>query len=316
MGKVAKSWTLLVLPLAGMGLVNVYAPAGMAVALFGAVVVTFSAYSLNVPATRAAGAISALAAASAVYLASGSWLLALAVLPALVLMMPSEAMLRHNRNALDFGPLVGVLASAVLIGLAYPMLESPWWIAGPGAVSLLQLMLGLSLLGSRKEYLAKMGNTKVKVGEPLPVDVALPARDGRPPFSLSDHRGKFVLLVFIRGDWCPVCHVMMRIVAKEAEALKAHGVHIAIISPTEGQMEDEAVRQLGLDPGMLWDDNSNLARSLDLLQKDQRDGKDVPMPVTILIDQDGKVRHLSKPDDVTAYTSENRVLSLLQAAPA
>lgn len=40
------------------------------------------------------------------------------------------------------------------------------------------------------------------------------------------------------------------------------------------------------------------------------------MPVTILSDKAGKVRHLSKPDDVTAYSSEERALSILEVSPA
>lgn len=316
MGKVAKSWALLILPLAGVGLVFVHPAVGMGVALFGGVAVVLSVFSLNVPAARAAAVVGSLTAASAVYLASGSLLLAVSILPVLVLLLPYEVVLRTNRDASDYATAVGVLAGLVIAGLAWPTLTSPWWAAGPGVIFALGALLGLVSIKARNDYLTLLPKSKVRIGEPLPVDVSLPTRDGGAPFSLADHIGEFVLLVFIRGDWCPVCHVMLRIVSKERETLTRHGVRIAIISPTESQMDDEAVTRLGLDPGMLHDADSGLARSLDLLQRGKYEGKDVPMPVTILIDRDGKVRHMSKPDDVTAYSNERKVISILEASTA
>jgi peroxiredoxin len=305
---------MLVVPLAGVGLVYVYPPVGVGVAAVGAIMVTFSIFALNVPAARAAAVIAILANAAAVFLASGSWALALAVLPPMLMVMPSELVMRRNRNMSDFGPLVGVLAGVVLLGVALPMLTSVWWVLAVVPHLLLGLLFVKLTLGGRSSYMAHFNRLKVQEGKPLPVDVSLPARDGKETFSLAKHAGQFVLLLFIRGDWCPVCHVMMRIVSKESATLEKHGVKVAIISPTEGQLEDEAVEHMGLDPGMLYDENSNLARALDLIQKDQTNGKDVPLPVTVLIDPQGVVRNISKPDDVTAYSNEQKIISILETA--
>jgi thiol-disulfide isomerase/thioredoxin len=53
-----------------------------------------------------------------------------------------------------------------------------------------------------------------------------------PPFSLPDHEGKtvvlgeyrnkqLVLLLFVRGDWCPSCHIMLRVYEKPRNGAEA-----------------------------------------------------------------------------------------------
>ncbi len=316
MGKVAKAWVGTAIAAAGLAIAYWVPVAGVVVAVAGVIASLFSTVTLNVPAARAATVTALVLNAAAVFVATGSSWLSLSVLLPLMVSFPNELVMRHLGGALNFTPMVGLLSGLVLLGVGWPSLPSPWWAFVLLPHALLTGERTVVGLRTRSEHLQAMTRTRVVVGEPLPVDVVLPSRDGQPPFSLKEHLGQFVLLVFVRGDWCPVCQVMMRIVSREAPTLKRHGVRVAIVSPSEGQMDDEAVQRLGLVPGMLYDENNALARALGLLEPGKKDGKDITLPVTILIDKQGIVRNVTRPDDVTDFASERRVLAILEGLPA
>ena len=123
--------------------------------------------------------------------------------------------------------------------------------------------------------------------------------------------------MFVRGDWCPVCHVMMRIISKEAATLAKHNVKLVLISPSEGKVDEEFAKQIGLQSDFVHDKDSAFAVSIGLLEaKAAKEGKDVPLPVAILVDPQGIVRHVSRPDDVTAFSSENKLVRILETVPA
>jgi peroxiredoxin len=313
MSKVTKTWLTLPISIAGAGLTLVYAPAGVAVAFVGTMITVFSALALNVLATRAPAMLAGLANGYAVYLATGS--AELASVPAVLLAttLPSQVILKSNRTLHDYMPAIGLAVGAGLVAAAWPV---GLWVLALAPNGLLSLMLAVMTLKGRAYATAQLGKVKAKEGSELP-DFELPGRDGQAPFKLSDHRGNFVLLCFVRGDWCPVCHVMLRIINREADSLAKHGVELVLITPSSGHTDSEYAQQLGIKGGMHLDEDSKLAKSLGLLEESQREGKDVPLPVTILVDGDGVVRNLSRPDDVTAFSNESKIMGILaQAAPA
>src|SRR6185312_9004665 len=49
---------------------------------------------------------------------------------------------------------------------------------------------------------------------------------------LTDFKGKHhVLLIFVRGEWCPMCHIMLRTYMKESAQFKAKNVFLLVIGP-------------------------------------------------------------------------------------
>jgi peroxiredoxin len=319
MGKVATTWAIAAVVCAVAVGGHLAAGVGAWVPIAGTVVTTLATFvawgkviELNVPRARVGGAIAMAANGGMVFSASGSWQLAVACSLPLMLAMPGELIMRNNVTLLNWQNLFAAAVGVVFLVLAWP---TGWWgLAALPAVGA-TLSLAVYLLANHGKGVAARERAKLTVGSPIAVDVKLPARDDAAPFDLADHADSFALLVFIRGDWCPVCHVMMRIISREADMLNKHHVKVAIISPTEGQMEDEAVEKLGLNPGMLFDEDSKLAASLGLIES-KKDGKDVPVAVSILVGPGRVVRHISRPDDVTSFSSERKVVSILEAAAA
>lgn len=74
----------------------------------------------------------------------------------------------------------------------------------------------------------------VAIGEPAP-DFRLPGTDGteagRRDYTLSEHRGRPVVLVFYPGDGTPVCTRQLNSYNREIDAFRSVGAQLLAISP-------------------------------------------------------------------------------------
>jgi peroxiredoxin len=311
-GKVAKVWVMAAVAVAAVGLHFVHPVAGVAATALVSTATLFAAFELNVPATRAGATVAMLAAGAALYLATHSPFLA--AIPLLTpLNVPNESVMRSSRNLLDALPPLLMVLMLVLIAAAWP---TGWWGLAVAHSVLLQAYVVFLAVGglSASNSVLRGARKKLALGSTMP-ELDLPFRETEGHYSLNADRGQFVLLVFVRGDWGRVCHVMMRIISKQAATLAKHNVKLVLISPSEGKVDEEFANHLGLKSDFVHDKASAFAISLGLLESKNKD-KDVPLPVAILVDPEGKVRHVSRPDDVTAFSSENKIVQVLEALPA
>ena len=66
----------------------------------------------------------------------------------------------------------------------------------------------------------------------------------------------------------------------------------------------------------LVDEGSQTAKRLGLLEGAQKDGEEVPSPVSLLVDAEGILRYVSRPFDFTSFTNTSKVVQLLEAPAA
>jgi peroxiredoxin len=197
--------------------------------------------------------------------------------------------------------------SLLLFALAWP--TGPWGLAvAPWGLSVLTLPNLYAIWRSYDTYAARP--KLLKLGQPMP-PLRLPQRDGG-EFDLAEQRGRFTLLCFLRGDWCPMCHVMMRLFRKEAPRLARHNVQLVSVSPDAGPAAQAFARDLGLDYTMLVDEHARVAAEWGVLDKSEHNGDPVPMPVFMLVDPNGILRFLSRPDDFSTFVDKTRVLALVE----
>jgi peroxiredoxin Q/BCP len=75
-----------------------------------------------------------------------------------------------------------------------------------------------------------------RVGEPAP-DFTLPGTDGtaagRRDYTLSDYRGRPVVLVFYPGDNTPVCTRQLNSYTEEIDAFEGVGAQVLAVSPQD-----------------------------------------------------------------------------------
>jgi len=163
---------------------------------------------------------------------------------------------------------------------------------------------------------------QVKVGQPAPA-FALPDADGL-PVKLDDYHGTHpVLLVFVRGDWCPGCHMMLRTYERNRHAFLAKGVHVLGIGPDDISVNKDMVERIGVGFRMLSDATQEVSRRYGVvynnpamegnLTPDYAEG--IPLPASFLVGVDGTVRYVSRPERVGEFLDPARIFPVLEQLP-
>jgi peroxiredoxin len=164
---------------------------------------------------------------------------------------------------------------------------------------------------------AARGGYKVKVGNTAS-DFELPDQDNAVT-RLSDYRLKRnVLLIFVRGDWCPGCHMMLRTYEKNNEKFKSKDVFVMAIGPDPVGVNREMVEKLGVEYKVLSDEGQKTAMvyGVQLREYDNKFAdsykEGIPLPASFLIDKQGVVRYVSRPDKVGEFLNPSSIFPILE----
>ena len=131
-----------------------------------------------------------------------------------------------------------------------------------------------------------------------------------PGFTLSDQDGKqvslsyykdkqHVLVIFVRGDWCPTCHIMLRTYERRKDEFAKKNIAVLAIGPDPVGVNLDMVKRLGVDYKLLSDDKNEAAVAYGMMfQKNNPFTKykvGVPLPAAFLIDKKGTLVFTSNP---------------------
>lgn len=172
-------------------------------------------------------------------------------------------------------------------------------------------------------------------------NAAIQVGDTLPEFSLSDAVGNQrssgellskgpLLITFYRGEWCPFCNIILTNFQKILPDIQTKGVTFVAISPELPNQSLSTSEKHDLQFPVLSDVGNQFAKKLGILfqQPDslrpifdkfghnlkERNGDDsfiVPVPATILVDQDGKVKNTYINADYTQRVEPQEVLKWL-----
>lgn len=190
--------------------------------------------------------------------------------------------------------------------------------AFPFPVLVFTAVLGWGIVKDKRQLLSQtMGGYKVQVGKPAS-DFELPDQDGR-PVSLSGFRGqRHLLLVFVRGDWCPGCHMMLRTYEKNNLLFRKKNVFVMAIGPDPVGVNREMVEKLGLDFKVLSDEGQRTAMDYGVQLKEydnsfaEKYEVGIPLPASFLIDKQGVVRYVSRPDKVGEFLNPSLIFPVVE----
>ena len=162
------------------------------------------------------------------------------------------------------------------------------------------------------------------------------------PFALHDHDGKMVtssdllakgrlVLLFIRGRWCPFCVGQMEAMNNVAAQIVASGASLADISPQTEKQAYFMHDQHKLAFPLLVDTHNEVARQFGLAYRASQEQQDLyrrtfvnlplvngddswtlPIPATYIIDGDGTVLFASANEDYTERPEPLEILSKLE----
>lgn len=158
------------------------------------------------------------------------------------------------------------------------------------------------------------------VGEPAPTFCL--QNEKMEQVCLSDFKDKHnVLLIFVRGEWCPMCHIMLRTYMKESAKFKEKNVFLLVIGPDPTGTNKRMAEELNLDFHILSDNRLTVTNQYRLKIKAEHllhssnynFEKEIPLPASFLIDKQGIIRYTSNPEKIGEVVKLNDIFPILQS---
>ena len=204
------------------------------------------------------------------------------------------------------------------------LLHSSGWEkwAFPAPVILFGCYIAWGVIQDSKGLLAYLKKRKyVEPGNPAP-EFSLLDQDGNAT-KLSDFKGKRdLLLIFVRGDWCPGCHMMLRTYQRESHRFKEKNILCMAIGPDPVGVNRAMVEKLGLDFKVLSDEGQIIAQTygcrleddenLHPVKESHKYNAGIPLPASFLVDKNGIVRYTSRPDRVGEFLDPAKIFPVLE----
>lgn len=144
----------------------------------------------------------------------------------------------------------------------------------------------------------------VQLGEMVP-DFTLPASNGK-EVSLSDFRGKKVVLYFYPKDMTPGCTTEACDFRDQNEQMKEHGAVVIGISPDSIKSHEKFIEKHGLPFLLLSDEDHRVAEMFGVWKLKKRYGREY-MGIersTFLIDENGVLREEWRDVKVNGHVDE------------
>lgn len=222
---------------------------------------------------------------------------------------------RVARTSADFPVLnlLGVVGVGLAAWAALMQNENPLalLLALAGWVGFLLYAYWYSRLGRRK-------SEKLRIGYRLP-EFILKDVTGK-KVSSNDLTAKPAILMFYRGNWCPLCMAQIKELASRYRELEASGVRIALISPQPHDNTIELAKKFDVNFDFLTDEGNRAARVLGIAAENgipmgmQMMGyeSETVLPTVIITGEDGKVIWTHETDNYRVRPEPDVFLEVLR----
>lgn len=136
------------------------------------------------------------------------------------------------------------------------------------------------------------------------------------PVQLSDFKGKnHVLLIFVRGDWCPSCHIMIRAYENNRDKFAEKNIIPIGISPDSTEVNRSMMERLGWKNMLLSDAKQEIATRYGLLFMNNNAETNyevgVALPASFLVDKNGVLRYMSRSDRAGEFLSPSLIFPVI-----
>lgn len=135
----------------------------------------------------------------------------------------------------------------------------------------------------------------------------------------SVYKGKKVLYMFYRGNWCPLCMAQIKEISAQYKELAKRGVEVLLISPQPVSHSISLAKRMKVEFNFLTDKNNAMAR---MLKIDHKNGAPLGMemfgyksetvlPTVIITDEVGKIIFLDQTDNYRVRPEPSTFLAVL-----
>jgi peroxiredoxin len=202
----------------------------------------------------------------------------------------------------------------IYAGLQHPADWRGW--ALPALPMLLMTYIATSIfLGGAKMKQNEQKKYRVALGEKAP-NFTLPDHKGMPVGLSSFENKNHVLLIFVRGDWCPTCHMMIRTYEKNRDKFMEKEVVAVGIGPDTTEVNQEMMKRLGWKNIFLSDSTQEVTKKYGIAfmenNPETKYAEGVPLPASFLIDKKGVIRYISRPDKIGEFLNPSLIFPIVE----
>jgi peroxiredoxin len=220
-------------------------------------------------------------------------------------------------------PALMPLLLTTLAGTALVLADAAWQPQGDWRLPL-AAAAGAGLLGTAAYvfWYSKLGrgiNAQIAVGRQLP---RFDAEDGRGDgIDSSAFLGRPTLIMFYRGNWCPLCMAQVKEIAAQYRELARRGVDVVLVSPQPHTHTTALAARHGVPFRFLVDHGGRAAKKLGLLHTAglpmglQALGyaSDTVYPTVIITDKSGTIIYCDQTDNYRVRPEPETFLRVLDA---
>lgn len=151
-----------------------------------------------------------------------------------------------------------------------------------------------------------------------------------PTFMLTDHEGnlinssqykgrKHLIVVFLRGDWCPTSHTILRAYQRNLKKFRQKDITLVAISPDPAAVNREMVEKLGIEFSIVADEDQEVAKTFGVQLQDNnyaaKYAEGIPMPASFLVDKNGMVLYSSRSNRIGEVISPADIFPIVETMP-
>jgi len=167
--------------------------------------------------------------------------------------------------------------------------------------------------------LGSNSNSGIRIGKRLP-HINLEDYDGN-PVSSEQWTGQKRLVLFYRGNWCPICTAQVNELAQFQDRFDALGVRFTFVSPQAHAKSRRFAQRTGMNADFLVDKDNAAAMRLGILHENGLPAglqvlgydTDVPKPCLFVLDEGGKVIFADLTENYRLRPQPEDILKALKA---
>ncbi|OGS69198.1 MAG: hypothetical protein A3F91_03445 [Flavobacteria bacterium RIFCSPLOWO2_12_FULL_35_11] len=182
-------------------------------------------------------------------------------------------------------------------------------------------------MGTNKNYKSVNQAKGLKVGVSVSDFSAKDIFDKTYTLSTALKNGN-VVLIFIRGQWCPFCNKHLKELQGQFHKIYEKGASVVVITPEKSEFIKKTIEKTGAEFTILYDENYKIAKAFDVLflpnkmmrvmyntvlgaklkESHSDDSEQLPIPATFIISKEMKIiwRHFD-PD----YKQRSKMANIL-----
>ena len=191
-------------------------------------------------------------------------------------------------------------------------------------VQTIAILVGLIVVGAVAAFLTlRKGRPPVpdvlKTGRPLPDFSAVDER-GDPVRSTELH-GAPVVLLFVRGTWCPFCSAQVANLTKYYKDIVDLGARLILVTPKPLETTRRVAEFFEVEFDFWLDESLEVARQLGLVQKagvpkgyGKEYGEDTIWPTAVVADSAGLIAHVRLSKTIADRPDPRELLNAIRKA--